>query len=219
MGDTYLWSPGGATTQSITVGASGTYNVTVANSNACNGTGTSSNTVVTVHPNPVANYTYVSTNMPTVVFTNTSTGATTYSWDFGDSNSSSNMSPTHTYSGNGNYTACLTAMTSFGCSDSVCMPIMIDVGINTVTPEGETTTLYPNPANDLLNLEMNVLSDKQVSIVAYDVTGKLMINENRSLTSGNNVMTFDVTNWDNGIYFIRIINDGKVNTMKVMINR
>jgi hypothetical protein len=219
QGDTYLWSPGNQTTQSITVGASGTYNVTETNSNACNGTGTSQSVVVTVHPLPVASYTYNSTNMPTVVFTNGSTGATTYTWDFGDSNSSSNMSPTHTYSGNGNYTACLTAITSFGCADSVCMPVMINVGINTVTPQGETTTLYPNPANDQLNLEMNVISDKEVSIVAYDVTGKLMINENRSLSSGNNLMTFDVTNWDNGIYFIRIINEGKVNTMKVMINR
>ncbi|MBI3511050.1 MAG: T9SS type A sorting domain-containing protein [Bacteroidetes bacterium] len=219
QGDTYMWSPGGQTTQSITVGTAGTYNVTETNSNACNGTGTSQNVVVTVHPLPVASYTYNSTNMPTVVFTNGSTGATTYTWDFGDSNSSSNLSPTHTYSGNGNYTACLTAMTSFGCADSVCMPIMINVGINTVTPAGETTTLYPNPANEQINLEMNVLSDKEVSIVAYDVTGKLMINENRALTSGNNLMTFDVTNWDNGIYFLRIINDGKVNTMKVMINK
>jgi hypothetical protein len=216
--DTYLWS-NGQTTQSISVGTAGVYNVTVSNSNACNGTGVSSNTTVVVHPNPVANYSYVSTGMPTVVFTNTSTGATSYVWDFGDSNSSSNMSPTHTYSGNGNYTACLTAITSFGCMDSLCMPILINVGINTVTPQGETMTLYPNPANDQLNIEMNVLSDKEVSIVAYDVTGKLMISENRALTSGTNTMTFDVSNWDNGIYFVRIINDGKVNTMKVMINR
>jgi PKD repeat protein len=217
--DTYMWSPGNQTTQSITVGASGTYNVTVTNSNACNGTGTSSNVTVTVHPLPVANYSYVSTNMPTVTFTNSSTGANSYTWDFGDSNSSTAPNPTHTYSGNANYTACLTATTSFGCTDSICMPILINVGINPVAQEAETIALYPNPANDQLNIAMNVVSDKEVEIVAYDATGKLLINENRTMTAGDNLMTYDVTNWNNGIYFVRIIGNGSSKIMKVVINR
>ncbi len=216
--DSYMWS-NGATSQSITVGTAGTYTVTVTNSNACNGTGSSSNTVVTVHPLPVANYTYNSSNMPTVSFTNTSTGATSYSWDFGDSNSSSNASPTHTYSGNANYTACLTAISSFGCMDSICKPIMIDAAVTPIDPNVESINLYPNPANEDINVVLNVIQDKEVAIVAYDETGKLMINENRTLSSGTNTLTYDVTNWNNGIYFIRITNDNQVKTVKVMINR
>ncbi len=215
--DTYLWS-NSATTQTITVGASGTYNVTVTNSNACNGTGVSSNVIVTVHPLPVASYT-TSGVIPSVNFSNTSTGANTYMWDFGDFSTSSQTSPTHTYSGNGSYNVCLTAITSFGCADTTCAPSLINVGINQVQPELENTILYPNPATEELNIAMNVLQDKDVQVVAYDCTGKLMINENRSLTSGNNIFTYDVTNWDNGIYFVRVTAGTTVNTMKVMINR
>jgi len=39
-----------------------------------------------------------------------------YDWDFGDSNTSSDKNPTHTYSTSGTYTVVLTATTSDGCS-------------------------------------------------------------------------------------------------------
>ncbi len=216
--NTYLWSPGGQTTQSITTGNAGTYNVTVTNSNACNGSGVSSNVIVTVNPLPVASFT-TSGIIPTVNFLNTSTGANTYSWDFGDFSTSSQASPTHTYSGNGNYTACLVAITSFGCMDTLCAPVLINVGINTVSPEVETIALYPNPANDQLNIAINSASEKDAIIVAYDATGKLMINETQTIASGDNLITYDVTNWNNGIYFVRITSNGSVKTMKVLINR
>jgi len=46
----YLWSPGGATTQAITANASGSYTVNVTNGNGCSAT--SAATVVTVNPLP-----------------------------------------------------------------------------------------------------------------------------------------------------------------------
>ncbi len=46
----YLWSPGGATTQAITASANGSYTVTVTDGNGC--TGTSAPTVVTISTQP-----------------------------------------------------------------------------------------------------------------------------------------------------------------------
>ena len=48
--NSYLWNPGGATTQSITVTASGTYSVEITDANGCSATSTS--TTVTVNPLP-----------------------------------------------------------------------------------------------------------------------------------------------------------------------
>ncbi len=56
-----------------------------------------------------------------VSFTNASTGGTapfTYSWDFGDGGTSSQASPTHSYSSPGSYTATLTVRDRNGSSDS-----------------------------------------------------------------------------------------------------
>jgi RHS repeat-associated protein len=52
---------------------------------------------------------FVGTLPLTVTFTNSSTGATSYLWDFGDSHTSTVISPTHTYTQAGVYTVSLTA--------------------------------------------------------------------------------------------------------------
>jgi len=45
----------------------------------------------------------------TITFTNTSQYATSYEWDFGDGNSSTEENPTHSYSSTGEFTITLTA--------------------------------------------------------------------------------------------------------------
>lgn len=107
-GSTYLWS-NGATTQSINATQAGTYTVTVSQA-SCSATAAQS---VTVNPLPTSFCTYT-TNTNTVNFTNASTDATTYSWDFGDGASSTLANPTHTYSTVGTYTVTLTATNACG---------------------------------------------------------------------------------------------------------
>ncbi len=53
-----------------------------------------------------------------VGFNNTSVNADTYSWDFGDGNTSTEENPIHTYANDGNYTVKLTATNAFGSSES-----------------------------------------------------------------------------------------------------
>lgn len=67
-------------------------------------------------PPPVAGFTYVLDGM-TVTFTNTSTLADSYNWDFGDGNSSTEANPVHTYASNGIYYVTLTASNAYGESN------------------------------------------------------------------------------------------------------
>lgn len=54
------------------------------------------------------------------LFTNTSQNANTYNWDFGDGNTSTAISPNHTYAAAGQYTVTLTISDSqFGCKDTI----------------------------------------------------------------------------------------------------
>jgi PKD repeat protein len=69
---------------------------------------------------PVANFVGSPTSgiIPlTVQFTDQSTGATSWSWNFGDSGTSTVQNPSHTYTTAGNYTVTLTAANAYG-SDS-----------------------------------------------------------------------------------------------------
>lgn len=53
-----------------------------------------------------------------VHFTNSSSGATQYSWDFGDGTTSASANPDHTYTAMGNYTVTLTATNANNCGTS-----------------------------------------------------------------------------------------------------
>lgn len=70
---------------------------------------------------PVANFTASPTTGArplTVNFTNASQGATSYSWNFGDSSGSSQENPQHTYTSPGTYTVSLTVTNGAG-SDTI----------------------------------------------------------------------------------------------------
>jgi gliding motility-associated-like protein len=53
-----------------------------------------------------------------VKFTNLSTNADTYSWDFGDGETSTEMDPEHTFAYGANFTTVLTAISAAGCTDT-----------------------------------------------------------------------------------------------------
>jgi PKD repeat protein len=68
-------------------------------------------------PSPVAGFSFVQDGT-TVTFTNTSTLADSYSWDFGDGGTSTEANPVHTYASDGAYTVVLTAVNANGQSTS-----------------------------------------------------------------------------------------------------
>jgi PKD repeat protein len=76
---------------------------------------------------PTAGFTYTQTGN-TIHFTNTSTDATSYFWNFGDGHTNTNTSPNHTFNGNSNYTVCLIAYHNSCATDTFCETIaMCDV--------------------------------------------------------------------------------------------
>jgi PKD repeat protein len=69
-------------------------------------------------PLPEASFSVVATgDGRTIEFTNLSTDATTYLWDFGDTQTSTDVNPTHTYPDYGPYTVKLTATGDGGTAD------------------------------------------------------------------------------------------------------
>ncbi len=82
----------------------------------------------------VANFTFVVDEKTAgkVTFTNTSEGATSYAWDFGDGNTSKDENPAHTYAKNDTYTVKLTA-TNAGGSDNTMKEVTItNTGITSI---------------------------------------------------------------------------------------
>jgi len=84
---------------------------------------------------------------PEVFFTDRSTGAFRWNWDFGDGNVSNQQNPRHSYADTGSYTVKLLVQTFEGCSDSTHNTITVkdDIEIfipNAFTPDGSGANDY-----------------------------------------------------------------------------
>jgi gliding motility-associated-like protein len=99
----------------------GIYKVTLTN-NYSGCMDTAIKTIV-VSPRPAANFTApvtINCQIPlTVNFQNTSNGAISWLWDFGDGNTSTQQNPVHTYSNYGNFNVKLIATNNAGCTDTM----------------------------------------------------------------------------------------------------
>lgn len=70
--------------------------------------------------------------------------------------------------------------------------------------EGETFNLYPNPAVDYLNIEINSERYDKASVLFYDLTGKPVKEEEWVLYPGLNKGVFSVNELPEGVYMINI---------------
>jgi len=103
-------NPSSSTAQNPTVvyNTPGTYSVTLTASNSAGSNTATQTNYITVGTTPTTGFTS-SVNGLTATFTNTSSNATSYFWDFGDNQTSTQTNPTHTYTQDGTYTVSLSA--------------------------------------------------------------------------------------------------------------
>jgi hypothetical protein len=66
--------------------------------------------------------------------------------------------------------------------------------------------LYPNPANNVFNVELNTSADAQMEMTVYSMNGSLVSSKNIQLSEGNNTITEDISYLSNGIYFVKFNN-------------
>ncbi len=130
---TYDWDFGDSYTSSQitpqhTYGIAGTYILSLDISNA-NGCSSHSEIPVTVYNAPVAlfNNTTACFGNATQFYSNASGTGLGYSWNFGDLNQSSGMSPTHTYGAAGSYLVQQIVTDFNGCSDTVVQNVVVNV--------------------------------------------------------------------------------------------
>ena len=84
-------------------------------------------------------------------------------------------------------------------------------------PEREENVfaMYPNPAIDIVNLEFNQISSRNITVDIYNIQGKLALKTSESIQ--NNRAQLDVSTLKTGLYFLKV-NDGNNSfTQKLII--
>ena len=78
-------------------------------------------------------------------------------------------------------------------------------------------SVYPLPAKQTANIEINVKESAKYTIDVLDLTGRVVANViNETLTAGNHVKEVNVSTFTNGVYFIRV-NAGAETAVKRLI--
>ncbi|MBR3427319.1 MAG: T9SS type A sorting domain-containing protein [Bacteroidales bacterium] len=80
-----------------------------------------------------------------------------------------------------------------------------------------TTRVYPNPATDMLNIEVNASQASEMSISVYNIMGQMVMNQNVNLTTGINTKPISTSNLTSGVYFVTVKANGFENTMKFIV--
>ena len=210
-GNTFSPSGAGAGTHTVY------YQVTAAN--GCVATDSIVINVTTAAP-AVASFT-VNVVGKDVTFTNTSTNTSGWSWNFGDGNTSNMENPTHSFANFGTYSVCLTATNACGHTDQFCLDVEVkDVSIPNAIQESfdNAISIYPNPTNGDVNLEISLDGKHELSYSLCDVLGR-SIENNSSRIDGSYMSTLNLADLQSGIYFMRISIDGKLIVKKIVLEK
>ena len=80
-----------------------------------------------------------------------------------------------------------------------------------------STRVYPNPASDVLNIEVNASQASDMSISVYNIMGQNVMNQNVNVTTGMNTRSINISELNSGIYFVTVKANGFENTMKFIV--
>ncbi len=146
----------------------------------------------------------------------------TYWWNFGDGNTSTQASPTHTYSAVGNYSVCLTITyinSTDTCVVSSCgfisnAQFLYKVG----TPLGmkdisiANLIVFPNPSQDVLFVTSPVNISGTIQII--DITGREIIHKN---VENVTYIEINTSVLNNGTYFLKYKDNSGNDVTKMII--
>ncbi|MEO0898329.1 MAG: T9SS type A sorting domain-containing protein [Bacteroidota bacterium] len=144
----------------------------------------------------------------------------TYSWDFGDGTTDNTNSPSvqHTYAISDNFTVTLIT-SSCGDNDTTTLDIFVApdfaAGINTLSKR--EMNVYPNPVQDILNVELELDNVEAVTVEVFDMLGKLVSAKNLGNVQVGE-FNLDMANFESGIYFVKVTAGDRVKTDRVFKN-
>ncbi|MDW7694220.1 S8 family serine peptidase [Flammeovirgaceae bacterium SG7u.111] len=219
LANSYLWSNGN-TTRSITVKEEGKYAVSLTiDSLSC--TATSDSVEVSITEVPTSAFSMdISTsavgqgNTP-VNFTDQSSNAIEWKWDFGNGETSTEQNPQVLYEQIGDYTITLEVTNVSGCSSISSQPFVVTGLADDIF--NQSITLYPNPSKGSFNIAMENEYLGKLAFSILDISGRTIEQKSIEKLSENLEVDFDLAGKTNGLYLIKIESEQFVTSKKLIL--
>jgi hypothetical protein len=85
---------------------------------------------------------------------------------------------------------------------------------NTISESG--LNIYPNPFVEQINLEISSTEASTCNWTIYDMTGRVVISGNESITTGNNTMNIDASDLAKGVYMLNTIMNNEKQSFRIV---
>jgi hypothetical protein len=211
---TYAWS-NGATSEDLMAVEAGQYSLTITDANGCQYAMPAVDVIA--GQGPVADFdatpNAVMVNDP-VEFFNTGSYGLTYTWDFGDGQTSTDTEPTHSYGLPGLYTVTLTV------EDGDCVALHTeDVAVSTstgVTTLSDEGVLAWTEGGQFV-VQWQGLSSGRLQVDVLDASGRVLVREQAQGTMGR--MTVDGQDLPSGVYLLRLTDGTQQRTVRLPLVR
>jgi uncharacterized delta-60 repeat protein len=210
----YLWS-NGATSNSITVNQAGMYSLTVVDANGC--IGGDDEIEIFEDTIPVALFTHSQQNGYTVQFNNTSSNGSTYFWDFGGGNSSTQENPEFTYSFDGIFPVTLIVSNPCG-SDTLSYTIEVfKLSAGNIALEN-SIQVFPNPFHESFQVSIDAsIVKRNMNINVFNMLGQKVYTQQLT-EQASNTLLIEFNNRAKGVYIIQLCNDGSCISKRLINN-
>jgi PKD repeat protein len=210
-GATYLWDSGKTSrNDTITVNSTGWSHVAVSTAPGCSVVDSIQLFVI----GGSASFTYIA-DSTFVQFTDLSPGATSWTWDFGDTTALDfTQNPTHNYAHHGLYTVILTVNSACGTYTDTMQVGSWASGINNI--ESSSIYAYPNPVKDYLNISFK-MNANNAEMTIINALGQVMESKTISSKSKNGFNEkVNMQNYPNGVYSIKVKSNNELVNVKVI---
>lgn len=198
--------------------SSGSFEVTL---HAIEGTDTNTTSqfiTINVAQAPVADFV---TNSPAiwpnaeVFFTNNSTDASSYFWDFGDGNTSTDSNPWNDYGQTGTFVVMLVAENDLCPNDTLYQTVEI-IDVTTIEEKENRIVVYPNPFTNQVVIS-GISANENCIVTIYDPSGRIVFS--KTITSSSDQLVLE--NLDvlaSGIYTIQIFHGESISKFQLVKN-
>lgn len=81
---------------------------------------------------------------------------------------------------------------------------------------GETLKVFPNPAGETLNVQVDIKASTQLNVSVTSLLGKQIISETLQFNEGTQTMTIQVNQLPSGVYFLNLSDGESILSRKIM---
>jgi hypothetical protein len=93
------------------------------------------------------------------------------------------------------------------------------VGVRPVVNNTLEVKVFPNPAQDMTNIRINLESSSNVAIQVFNSVGQLVASQNYGTQSGDLIYPFNTSNLSNGLYQLKIQVGNEIITKSVVVSK